>query len=294
MSYNGGDGVSNANNALTRIFTQSTLSSLLSSKVPPPIYQSVIRRYEIPADGTQSNSDIISEIYCIIRETYRCEYYYKNTLLNKLIINAHRLHTTTALTEVPIAKSKADFIMINGKAVVYEIKTDLDTLDRLETQISDYYKAFDHVCVVAGESKKSELIDRFEGSPIGIYILTAKNTLSKIKEPEEDKSWLNLEEMFRILRKSEYEAVTLQLAGSLPDVPPVRYYAECKRIICSHSVEEVYPLFLNQLKNRNKLESIDYRIIPDGMHFLIYFSKCRDKELTNLRHFLEQKYREEN
>ena len=37
---------------------------------------------------------------------------------------------------------------LNGKAVVYEIKTELDNLERLESQISDYYKAFDHVAVV--------------------------------------------------------------------------------------------------------------------------------------------------
>ena len=78
----------------------------------------------------------------------RNEYYYKITLLNKLLLGIHSVNTTTALTEFPIAKSKADFVLINGKAVVYEIKTELDNLERLESQISDYYKAFDHVAVV--------------------------------------------------------------------------------------------------------------------------------------------------
>lgn len=41
-----------------------------------------------------------------------------------------------ALTELPIGDSKADFIMINGRGVVYEIKTDLDNLNRLNSQLS--------------------------------------------------------------------------------------------------------------------------------------------------------------
>ena len=55
--------------------------------------------------------------------------------------------------------------MINGKAVVYEIKTELDTFERLATQIDDYYKAFDHVCVVASDSQRTELLERFKNSP---------------------------------------------------------------------------------------------------------------------------------
>ena len=33
----------------------------------------------------------------------------------------HSVNTTTALTEIPIAKSKADFVLINGKAVVLSL-----------------------------------------------------------------------------------------------------------------------------------------------------------------------------
>ncbi|MBU5889902.1 sce7726 family protein, partial [Vibrio cholerae O1] len=77
----------------------------------------------------------------------RNEYFYKNTLLNKLLLGKHSLNTTTAITEIPINKSKADFILINGKAVVYEIKTGLDSFERLESQIEDYFKAFVNVYV---------------------------------------------------------------------------------------------------------------------------------------------------
>ena len=138
------------NTILTRFFTQRTIKALISSDEDSSVFCKVVRRYNMPHSNNTSNGEMISEIYQYIAGSYRNEYLYKNTLLNKLLINSHRINTTVALTEVPIANSKADFIMINGKAVVYEIKTELDTFDRLENQISDYFKAFDH------ESKKQK------------------------------------------------------------------------------------------------------------------------------------------
>lgn len=82
---------------------------------------------------------------------YRTEYLYKNTILNKLLFAKHD-YKNNSFNELPIDKSKADFVMINGKGVVYEIKTELDNLDRIETQIQDYYKAFTEVVVVTYET----------------------------------------------------------------------------------------------------------------------------------------------
>ncbi len=86
----------------------------------------------------------------------------------------HSVNTTTALTEVAIAKSKSDFVLINGKAVVYEIKTELDNLERLSSQVDDYYKAFDHVAVVTYEKNLQKQLQKVLDSidkPVGIYVL---------------------------------------------------------------------------------------------------------------------------
>lgn len=57
---------------------------------------------------------------------HRNEYVYKNVLLNRIVMGRHSTRTSTAFTEVPIGDSIADFLIINGKATVYEIKTDLE------------------------------------------------------------------------------------------------------------------------------------------------------------------------
>ena len=140
---------------LNRIFTRNMLRHFIDGKADN-VYSSVVRRYTSDADQ-KNNRELISEIYCELKNNYRNEYFYKNTLLNKLLLGVHSVNTTTALTEMAIAKSKADFVLINGKAVVYEIKTELDNLERLGSQIDDYYKAFDHVAVVTYEKNLQQL-----------------------------------------------------------------------------------------------------------------------------------------
>ena len=174
---------------------------------------------------------MISQIYNVLREGYRNEYYYKNTLLNKLLLGIHSVNTTTALTEIPIAKSKADFVLINGKAVVYEIKTELDNFDRLENQINDYYKAFDHVAVVTCKENLQVLKKKIEmiGKPVGIYILQKRGTITTIQKPQAYSVELDAEILFKILRKQEYEEILFNKYKHLPDVSEFKYYSECKK-----------------------------------------------------------------
>lgn len=287
----GGAFVSSNNSILTRVFTQNMLKELIEQQRDVTLISKVVKRYELSYNGESKNQNIISEIYEYLGSSYRNEYFYKNTLLNKLLINAHRLKTTTALTEVPIAKSKADFIMINGKAVVYEIKTELDTFERLESQITDYYKVFDHVCVVTSENQSEELLVRFKDSPVGIYVLSNKNTLRRLKEPETYRDKLQKDQIFKILNKPEYENIVKRIQKQLPNVTPVNYYSECKKIVCEMQLDELYDLFLKELKKRNRIDIIDFSSIPYSLRFLVYFSKFQKNQLEELNKYLNQPFK---
>ena len=136
---------------VNKIFTVPYLDRMISEDSIPDSFFECVRRYVKTDDATIGEA--ISEIYHFMNYEYRNEYYYKNTILNQLLIRKHDLYNTAALTELPIGDSKADFIMINGRGVVYEIKTDLDNLIRLENQIKDYYKVFSYIYVVVGNKQ---------------------------------------------------------------------------------------------------------------------------------------------
>lgn len=269
---------------LNRIFTRSTFRELIDDG-ESATYTAAVKRY-IKSGCSNTNKECISKIYRVLQSEYQNEYYYKNTLLNKLLLGIHSLKTTTALTEVPVDNSKADFILINGKAVVYEIKTDLDNFDRLDGQIDDYFKAFSRVVVVTSERNYPEIQKRLAGTPVGICILTARGTLSIRKEPQEHIEKLSKTTMFKILRKDEQERIILKHFGKLPQVSQFEYYRACKSLFEELSVETAYQEFICALKKRTKIEIEEFEEIPYELKFLIYFSNLRKTDYSKLKHFL--------
>lgn len=282
-------GVNKMNN-LNRFFTRNMLRHFINRK-ENRVYSSVVRRYIVDANQ-KNNGQLISEIYCELKKNYRNEYFYKNTLLNKLLLGVHSMNTTTALTEVPIAKSKADFILINGKAVVYEIKTELDNLERLTTQLEDYYKAFDHVAVVTCEDNLKalqRLLDYID-KPIGIYVLRKNACIGTVRQPERFTNDLDGEVIFKLLRKNEYEKILMEKYGALPNVTQFEQYTVCKEMFLQIPLDEAYLMVLKVLKQRMKIEIEEFVKIPYELKFLVYFMDLTIKDYKNLELFLECRY----
>lgn len=281
----------NKTNALNSVFTRNTLRQWIGLKTEST-YASVVKRY-IEDPEIKKNIELISEIYSVLKNNYRNEYYYKNTLLNKLLLGIHSVNTTTALTEIPIARSKADFVLINGKAVVYEIKTELDNFERLESQLNDYYKAFNYVAVVTYKDNLNSLIKIIEvmQKPIGVYILQRNGRLSTVMKPEEYNNSLDSNIMFKILRKPEYEEVLLKKYGETPNVSQFKYYTECKKMFLNIPTLEAYSYIIEQLKKRNKIVKEDFIKIPYELKFLAYFMELKSEEYSKLNIFLEQEFK---
>lgn len=275
---------------LNRLFTKNVFFDMIHDECNST-YGTVIQRYvDDPED--KDNGALISEVYKFMSKAYRNEYFYQNTLLNKLLLKKHSINTTTALTQIPISKSKADFILINGKAVVYEIKTELDTFERLDTQLRDYYKAFNHVCVVTSESHYARAIDLLADTPVGIYVLTRQNTISSRlrKEPKLDNSKLDHTAIFKVLHKHEHEDILSQYFGELPVSSPVFYYGECLKQFIKIPIFDAYNMALKQLKKRNRILISEFEKVPYELKSLIYFSQPSKSDWKELNGFLNKKY----
>lgn len=274
---------------LNKVFTKNTLSKWISHE-SENTYNEVIKRFIYDYEN-KNNQQLISELYSILEKNYRNEYYYKNTLLNKLLIGVHSTNTTTALSEVSIAKSKADFILINGKAIVYEIKTELDNLERLESQIHDYYKAFDHVAVITYEDniKHVSLLLEKLNYPIGIYVLRKNSNIGTIIKPLPYRNSLDFNEIYKILRKNEYEKLVVKFFGSLPNTTQFKYYSKCKSLLSEVEINEFYDAFIKILKERSTIKKDEFKNTPYELRFLVYFSKMKNKHYNELYKFLQNK-----
>ena len=276
------------NLVLNRIFTKNTVRSFIDDH-PDLCYYTVVRRF-IDDISEKNHGQIISEIYKRLDNNYRNEYFYKNTLLNKLLLGIHSPNTTTALIEVPINKSKADFIMINGKAILYEIKTELDTFERLYSQINDYYKAFPNVNVVTSEDNIKLIEKKLNNSCVGIYLLTKKrNAIKHIKECSSDYSKLEHKTIFKILRKQEYKNIIKTNIGELPEVSDFDFYDECYKIFANIDIKEAYDMAVKELKKRNHIDVSLIKSIPSELRGVMYFSKFKEKDYEKLNNFLNEK-----
>lgn len=280
-----------ANNViLNHLFSRNALYGLVKKR-SDEVYGAAVQRYtHNPVN--KDNGTLLSEIYNHMAKEHRNEYFYLNMLFNKLLCGQYRSNTTTALTQIPIRRSKADLILISGHAVVYEIKTELDTFNRLDTQLRDYYCAFSHVCVVTSESQYERAAQILAGSPVGIYVLTQQNTISTSlrKEPQADTTRLEHTAVFKVLRKHEYERILLLHDGSLPVATPAFYYGECLKRFSRMPVLEAYEMAIWQLRQRNRMTLKEFEKVPTELKSLIYFAQPSKADLQAINMFLNKQY----
>ena len=270
------------NYLLNRFFSRATISNLLKYN-KDEVFERISKE-------ETSHLETIQSVYQELSKTYRNEYFYKNTLLNKRLLGIHSVNTTTALTEIPVGRAKPDFILINGKAVVYEIKTELDNFDRLENQINGYYKAFNHVAIVTcGENIEMAKRKIAEiNKPIGLYILQKNVKIKTVMEPKEYNNDLDRDVIFSILRKREYESIIEKRFGSLPQVSQFDYYDVCRQLTEDIRLEQFYSDFLIELKKRNPINKELFAAVPYELKFLVYFVGFRPKDYDALAQFLQK------
>lgn len=248
-----------SNRAINRVFTRKVICDLLQGK-QNEVFDYVVKRY-IHDPESKKHGELMSEIYAHLGRQQRNEYYYMNTLLNKLLDGIHNVNTTTAFSQIRIGHSIADFVMINGEGRVYEIKSDLDNFDRLYNQLSDYYRAFSKVSVLASirELKKVEqMLATFGemGDAVGIYVLSERSTIfskGRSREPLEYNDMLDHDHIFKLLRKREYEDVLLRYFGKVPETDPVFHFRICLDHFRKIPILTAQKLAFQELKKRNRI-----------------------------------------
>lgn len=228
-------------------------------------------------------TDEIVQNYAILQKEYRNEFFYKNTLFNNVVLGKFSLNTTSAFNETIIEKSKADFLIINHhRGMVYEIKTDLDNLDRLMFQLEDYYRVFSEVYVVTSEKNYYPVYKYVkEHKPsVGIIVLNQKVNLSLRRHAIYDESNLKHENLFKLLRKKEFEEILIKIYGELPNVKQVEYYRTCLEWFKQIDIIHAQKLTFFALNKRNYSEIIGRIIkLPMQIRWLVYSGNYTTREL---------------
>lgn len=228
-------------------------------------------------------ADVLDAAFKTLFREHPIEYVYKACILKKTIFGIYSPNTTALYMEFPVADARADMLLVNGDATVFEIKTRLDDPKRLNIQLAEYYRCFRSVCVVVDESQ-SERYTRELPAHVGISALTSRYSMSVRREPMATSEKLDHTHMFALLRQKERNHATSDLGVDLSSIDPsIRYQAALERF-SSLPVRTAYDRVLRALRSRQRtgrLAELCGRL-PHSLHASVFSYHLRKQDWENL------------
>lgn len=247
-----------------------------------------IQKHLVGFDNKDYNS-ILGFLYKQLEKNYRNEYLFKNALLNKKLLGEYCIKSTTVLNEFKIENSIADFVLLNGEVRVFEIKTDLDSFEKLDKQINDYRKFANKIFIVVSSNNASKISELYTNTEIGVIEFTNSNKLRTIKEASNDVSGFEYLTIFKTLRKNEYLEILVDYFGYIPNVPNTQIFKESFELIKEIDIVTFQSLAFKKLKERKLKcpEILDSELIPTELKHLCYTLNFSKNDYDNLFDFLK-------
>jgi hypothetical protein len=160
----------------------------------------------------------------------------RNALISRLSASASGAKAAF-ISEMFVDKfsRRADLVMANGKLSVFEIKSERDSLDRLQGQVSSYQNFFEEVTVVCATRHQAN-VEALVPTNIGVWLIDSYGHMSIVRKAKAEQlpsienwlSFLPVDELKKLLRNKGLRAMgnrsNLVDAASLLPVKSVRTY----------------------------------------------------------------------
>lgn len=213
--------------SLAGLFSASLIAKSVAA-ASPDIVERRIRKHitNIPASQGSRYADFFGLLYQELSSLYANEYIFKNTIINTVRKDI-KYNDSIILDELTIGKAIADMVIINGEAELYEIKTMLDSPDRLMHQLHSYFKAIPLVNVVIHKTELNKYFKYLHAESCGILVFSLENGLERIRKAEPNYSSLDHTTIFKLLRKGEYLKIVNENFNPVPDVPNTEIFQYC-------------------------------------------------------------------
>lgn len=230
-----------------------------------------IERFDKSRIGKSINTyyDYIQFIYRSLTKQYRNEYVYKNTFVNKLLLEQYGVKNTVAINEFRVGNSIADIVLFNGTSKAFEIKTELDSNKRLEGQLTDYTKIFKKCYVITHES----LIEKYlrENEHIGVIELIErpKSLVMREVRAASENEHIDADTLIRSIRTPEYKSIVKQYYGALPEMNSFNMFDTCRDLMKQIPNEQLNHLFIEELKKRKSNTEIIHTFHNELRHLCL-------------------------
>ena len=218
---------------------------------------------QISQSSFDSNKNIRDQYNNEILKDFLNESVIKAAFVEKFSFKKTKSSTVTVF-ELNTGSSRADICMLNGKSMVFEIKTEYDTFYRLEGQIADYKRAYQYLNLIIPQSKLEEAY-RITDESIGIITYSkvkGKITFNIDREPFPNQSY---DSLFQL------EQLTKKQLTSILCTPELSKDEMIQKIIELHTKDQINRYFIDLMKekyqerwlylyeNRNIIKPLDYQ-----------------------------------
>lgn len=276
---------------LARIFSPKVIDEL-ASEGASPLLGKILKEAGAHLDGSTLLADVYNHSYKAIEKHYKNEYIYKNNIANKVLLGKHSLNTAAMLTELRIYESKADAVVLNGTSHVYEIKTELDSLDRLPKQLNDYSLFADYIHVITTRSYIDNVLDLIP-QHVGVIELTNRGTFREVRSSTSNKENCSPKVIFDSLRKDEYCKIISSFFGDVPDLPNTQMYKACLELFEKIPAGIAHDLMVKVLKISRTSEHQKNLIkdVPKSLKAVAVSSNLSKAQAIRLAQALRGRYR---
>jgi hypothetical protein len=155
---------------------------------------------------------------------HRDEYIYRAAISHKVLMGTHSLHTASMLNEFRAGSCKADLVILNGTATVYEIKSERDSLARLANQVENYKRVFAKVNVIASASHIDGVLATVPDD-VGVICLSKRYRITTVRDAVDCPARICPMTVFESLRIAESVAILRAMGVTVPQVPNTQRHA---------------------------------------------------------------------
>lgn len=248
---------SNRLSAISRLFSASVITEL-ARKGKSPTFTRLVGEAQFPLrkDAYNCVRDVYDKAFAILKKKEnRHEYVYKSALAQNVLLGTHSLNTASMLTEFRVGNNKADVVILNGTGTVYEIKSERDSLSRLDRQVEAYREVFASVYVIAGRNHISSVFDTVP-EDVGILMLSDRQNISEVRAAKNMPERTRSEAIFDSIRISEAKAILKECGIEVPDVPNTEVHSVLRELFNQIPSELAHSEMVKTLKKSRDLSSL--------------------------------------
>jgi len=243
--------------ALTRLFSSAVFREM-AKKGRSGLFSRLVSQADLIEDVGRlvTVGDAFDSAFKILKIAgHRDEYVYRSAICEKILLGKHSLRTASMLNEFRVGSSKADLVILNGTATVYEIKSERDSLARLTKQIENYRRVFAKVNVITSESHIEGVLKTVPND-IGIMCLSNRFRITTVREAEDCPERICPITVFDSLRMAECILILRKMNVTMPEVPNTERYVAMRNLFAKLDPAVLHAEMVRTLKQTRDLTSL--------------------------------------